>query len=119
MAVIFTPAYPTPAHAAAAQAAVEFLGADARVETVLLTNSCARGKASKDSCLDLAALVRPDVWAADGRAMDAAWEQFQRSSQVIFCRGCSSPAAFIPLPTTNGFASRLSIYWACPNCMLN
>ena len=77
------PAYPTPAHAAAARTIVDFLAADARVDTVLLTNSCARGKASKDSCLDIAALVRPDMWEKDGVAMQEAWEQFHRS-EVAF-----------------------------------
>ena len=77
------PAYPTSAHAAAARAIVDYLAADQRVETVLLTNSCARGKASKDSCLDIAALVRPDVWEKDGVAMQEAWEKFRRSEGVF------------------------------------
>ncbi len=77
------PAYPTPAHAAAARAVVDYLAADQRVETVLLTNSCARGKASKDSCLDIAALVQPGVWERDGGAMDKAWEQFYRSDDIF------------------------------------
>jgi hypothetical protein len=77
------PAYPTPAHAAAAQTIVDYLVADQRVESVLLTNSCARGKASKDSCLDIAALVQPDVREQDGGAMDKAWEQFYRSDDIF------------------------------------
>jgi len=77
------PAFPTPAHAAAARTIVDYLAADQRVETVLLTNSCARGMAGKDSCLDIAALVRPNVWERDGRALNEAWEQFYRSDDTF------------------------------------
>ncbi|HRJ41645.1 MAG: hypothetical protein KJZ86_20650 [Caldilineaceae bacterium] len=52
------PAYPTGAHAAAAQAITERFTDE--VDAVLLLNSCARGTASPDSCLDIGLLLRPE-----------------------------------------------------------
>ena len=49
--------YPTPHHADAATKIVEFFSRQPGVEGVLLVNSCARGKASADSCLDIIVLV--------------------------------------------------------------
>lgn len=53
------PAYPTDQHAAAAAAIVEHYQAVAGVEAILLLNSCARGCAVVDSCLDMGILVQP------------------------------------------------------------
>jgi hypothetical protein len=50
-------AYPTLQHLQAAQQVVEFFAHTDAIEAVLLVNSCARGKASPDSCLDLVVLV--------------------------------------------------------------
>jgi predicted nucleotidyltransferase len=50
-------AYPTPAHARAAEEVVAFFSARPEVDTVLLTCSCARGKATRDSCLDVTVLA--------------------------------------------------------------
>ena len=50
--------YPSDAHEAAAEAIVAFWTANDVVEAVLLVNSCARGKATADSCLDMNVLVR-------------------------------------------------------------
>ncbi len=66
-----SPAYPTPEHARAAQAVVELFSAVPEAEAVLLTCSCARGKASRDSCLDVSVLVPPD--RTPGR-VEAFWE---------------------------------------------
>ena len=51
-----SPSYPTDAHARAADAIVEFFATRAETDAVLLVNSCARGKATRDSCLDIAVL---------------------------------------------------------------
>ena len=65
----FSSAYPTPQHARAAERVTRFFSGQAGVEAVLLTCSCARGKASRDSCLDLAVLL-PDERAR----LEAAWK---------------------------------------------
>ena len=53
------PAFPAEAHRAAAEAVVDYLAPDPRIQAVLLTCSCARSKASPESCVDMAALVDP------------------------------------------------------------
>ena len=83
MKQIYTPkpAYPTPAHAAAAQAIAERFGGE--TEAVLLLNSCARGKASPDSCLDMGLLLRPEQYAANGAALEKSWEKWYGSAPVF------------------------------------
>lgn len=49
--------YPTRAHEVAALKIVEIFSKDPRVMSILLIGSCARKKASKDSCLDMVFLV--------------------------------------------------------------
>jgi predicted nucleotidyltransferase len=75
-----TPSYPTDAHARAADAIVEFFAARDETDAVLLVNSCARGKATRDSCLDITVLV-PD--GMDIAALDTAWQRHHASDPVF------------------------------------
>jgi len=50
--------YPTAEHKKAAERIVDIFSQDNRVMTILLVASCARGKASRDSCLDIEIIVR-------------------------------------------------------------
>ena len=68
--------YPTPQHRRAAEALVEFFSKRTDTEAVLLLNSCARGKATPDSCLDVAVLVRPEVLAEEQVRMEQQWQDF-------------------------------------------
>ena len=52
--------YPTPEHQKAAEAITEHFVSNHKIDAVLLVNSCARGKATRDSCLDIIMLARPD-----------------------------------------------------------
>ena len=72
-------AYPTREHARAADAVVAFFSVRSEVEAVCLTCSCARGKASRDSCLDILVLGRSETHAALRRA----WEAFYTSAPVF------------------------------------
>jgi predicted nucleotidyltransferase len=55
------PLYPTLQHDLAAQQIVEFFSCTDGVDAVLLVNSCARGRATRDSCLDIIVLVSPTL----------------------------------------------------------
>lgn len=55
-------AYPTPEHERASRAAASYFAGHPGVDAVLLVGSCARGKASPDSCLDLSLRGRPRGW---------------------------------------------------------
>lgn len=50
--------YPTKEHEAAANKIVNIFSKNKKVNCVLLTNSCARGKATKDSCLDMEIIIK-------------------------------------------------------------
>jgi hypothetical protein len=76
-------AYPTPEHERAAQAIVDFFASRYQPDAVVLVNSCARGKASPDSCLDMNVLFTPERLRADGPALQRAWEQFWQSAPQI------------------------------------
>ncbi len=73
-------AYPTPLHAAAAESAVQFFSARPETGAVLLVNSCARGKGTPESDLDMVVLVDPGVDTSD---LDAAWQVFRAQDPAI------------------------------------
>jgi predicted nucleotidyltransferase len=73
-------AYPTTAHQRAAEAIVEYFESRGYVDAVLLTNSCARGKATADSCLDMAVLVQSSASVTE---IDRVWEQHYRTEPVF------------------------------------
>ena len=50
------PAYPSSEHRNAAEAITAYFGAQSGVDAVLLVGSTARGKAGRDSCLDVTVL---------------------------------------------------------------
>lgn len=77
------PAYPTPEHQAAAQAITEHFTSNYRIDAVLLVNSCARGKATRDSCLDIVTLARPEAGRSSFEELDAGWNAFEKSSQAV------------------------------------
>lgn len=74
------PAYPTPEHEGAADAITTFFAGRPGVDLVLLTNSCARGKATRDSCLDMAVIVREGVPVAP---LESEWRAFHATAPAI------------------------------------
>lgn len=70
----FHPAYPTQQHAFAAQVVTELFAGQPGVESILLVNSCARGKASPDSCLDILVLMKPDEFAKKSSLLSSYWQ---------------------------------------------
>jgi predicted nucleotidyltransferase len=76
-------AYPTSEHAQAARAIVEFFSAFSETEAVILMGSCARGKASRDSCLDILILLRPEVFRSAREILGRRWEEFYATAVVF------------------------------------
>jgi hypothetical protein len=70
------PAYPTPQHAEAADILVKHYREQPGIDAVLLVNSCARGKGTPDSCLDIAILVPDGADAADLEVYEHHWHEF-------------------------------------------
>ena len=70
------PSYPTVEHHAAARSVTRFFSERDAVDAVILTCSCARGKASRDSCLDLAILLPADSQPDQRAVIEQAWTAF-------------------------------------------
>lgn len=75
--------YPTAEHEAAAAEIVDHFSRTAGVDAVLLVNSCARGKATRDSCLDVVVLARPAVMRDRADELQARWDALHESSPAI------------------------------------
>lgn len=78
----FTSNFPTPQHTRAAAAITEFFAKFSAVDSVLLMGSCARGKASPDSCLDILILLRPEAYARNHEGLEQTWWQHYESQKV-------------------------------------
>ena len=72
--------YPTSEHAAAAAQVTDFFAGFGDVAAVLLVGSCARAKASPDSCLDLAVLHHPGF---DVGPPASSWSRYQHKSSTV------------------------------------
>jgi len=75
--------YPTVEHQTAAKTIVEYFVSNFKIDAVLLVNSCARGKATRDSCLDIIMLTKPDPSRSHIGELEAGWEQFEKSNQAV------------------------------------
>ena len=75
--------YPTPQHAEAAEAIVDFFSDQNEVEAVVLTCSCARNRATPDSCLDMAVLVPPHIHPSQRSGLTSRWSLFYESEPVF------------------------------------
>jgi predicted nucleotidyltransferase len=75
--------YPTQEHQRAAETIVDFFVSNYKIDAVLLVNSCARGKATRDSCLDIVMLAKPDQGRSQLSALEAGWAEFEKSNQAI------------------------------------
>ncbi len=77
------PVYPTRAHARAAERILHFFSTMPEVDTVVLTGSCVWGKATRDSSLDVLALVPPDILATQEGHLYFCWSEFCETEPAI------------------------------------
>jgi predicted nucleotidyltransferase len=75
--------YPTVEHEHASETIVTFFSSFSEVEAVILVGSCARGKASHDSCLDITILVPPKVSLTRKTALEQQWSRFYETEGVF------------------------------------
>ena len=75
--------YPTEEHGDAAEAIVEYFTASFQVDAILQTNSCARGKATRDSCLDIVVLVQPKSLSIQREHLETEWKSFHDCDKEI------------------------------------
>ena len=79
----YQPRYPTPEHRAAARVITEYFVSNYDIDAVLLVNSCARGKATRDSCLDIVILARPDASRSSLSDLENGWGELEKTSKAI------------------------------------
>jgi hypothetical protein len=77
-----SPQFPTNIHKQAAEEIVDF-ATTLPVQAVLLVNSCARGKATAQSDLDVALLIDPELPASDRQHLDHAWSERYRAAPIF------------------------------------
>jgi hypothetical protein len=77
------PTYPTAEHQKAAEAITRFFAENYEIDAVLLVNSCARGKATRDSCLDIVALATPERVRTQLSDWESGWRQFEQKDTSL------------------------------------
>src|SRR5438045_2296864 len=75
--------FPTEFHRGVAELAGDFFSAHAHVDTILVVNSCARGRAVAGSDLDLAVLIMPTAASQEVQALTALWQEFIAAQPLI------------------------------------
>jgi predicted nucleotidyltransferase len=83
MKMKFSLAFPTSMHEQIAEMAYAFFQPQPVVDTVLVTNSCARGQATPESDLDMAILVHPDTAPEEVARLEELWKQEAASSRLL------------------------------------
>ena len=69
--------FPTALHREVAELAGDFFSSQAYVDTILVVNSCARGRAVAGSDLDMAVLLTPTAPNQEVQSLTLKWEQFR------------------------------------------
>jgi predicted nucleotidyltransferase len=75
--------YPTPQHRKAAETITQFFSASYKIDAVLLVNSCARGKATRASCLDMIVLAQPKLLQPQRHKLEADWTKFEEGDPTL------------------------------------
>jgi predicted nucleotidyltransferase len=75
--------FPTELHRQVAELAGQFFSAQAQADTVLVVNSCARGRAVAGSDLDLAVLLMPTAASEEIQSLTTLWQKFTTTQPLI------------------------------------
>ena len=98
----FTPSFPTKLHQDTAELVRDHFLAIPKVDTVLVVNSCARGKGVPESDLDFAILVKPDVTAAEIKNIEQAWRIYSETQPTFLKYKQSNQFAHLHLDIIDG-----------------
>jgi predicted nucleotidyltransferase len=100
--MIFTPKFPTDLHRDAAELIKDYFLSIPQVDTVLVVNSCARGKAVPESDLDFAILVKPGTTSNEINEIHSAWSSWSTVQPAILKYKKSSRFSHIHLDVIDG-----------------
>lgn len=104
------PIYPTIQHEKATETIVNFFS-DQDIDSVILTCSCARGKATKDSCLDIAILLSPEKYINHKDMLKQRWNEFYESEKIFDELNQIGKYSFVDLDFTDGCFEPKSPGW--------
>jgi predicted nucleotidyltransferase len=94
--------FPTRLHQDTAEIAREYFLNISEVDTILITNSCARGQAIPESDLDMVILVRPQTDSNKVSEIETAWIEYSKGQSTINNYKHSSPYAHLHLDVISG-----------------
>ena len=94
--------FPTESHQDLAELVRDYFLANHDVDTVLVVNSCARGKAVPESDLDFAILVKPGTNAAEIKTLEHAWQIYSEKQPSFLRYKRSSQFADVHLDIIDG-----------------
>src|SRR5215472_7814797 len=75
--------FPTALHQEVADLARNFFSAHPSVDTILVVNSCARGRAVAGSDLDMAVLIVPTAPSQEAQSLTMKWQQFMATDSKL------------------------------------
>src|SRR5215471_15325483 len=81
--MISTLRFPTALHREVADLAGDFFSSHGHVDTILVVNSCARGRAVAGSDLDMAVLITPTAPSQEVQSLTLKWNQFMATQPVV------------------------------------
>jgi hypothetical protein len=94
--------FPTALHEEIAKRVNDYFSLVESIDTVLVVNSCARGKAVPESDLDFAVLAKPDTSAEEIQEMESAWQNYVITHPAFLKYKQSSPFAHLHLDIISG-----------------
>ena len=94
--------FPTKLHQDSAELIRDYFLAISNVDTVLVVNSCARGKAAPESDLDFAILVKPGTAAAEIKSIEHSWRIYSEKQPTFLKYKQSSQFAHLHLDIIDG-----------------
>ncbi|GAP12475.1 hypothetical protein LARV_00210 [Longilinea arvoryzae] len=97
-----SPVFPTPQHQRAAEKAARFFSGRESIDTVLVTNSIARGAAVPDSDLDMNVLLRTGATQGQADAMQLEWNAFLAEDPLLRAFEAGGPFRQVHLDVTIG-----------------
>jgi predicted nucleotidyltransferase len=96
------PVFPTALHAEIAKRVNDYFSLIPAIDTVLVVNSCARGKAVPESDLDFAILVKPNTTTEEIQEMQTAWKKYEETYPAFLKYKQSNPFAHLHLDIISG-----------------
>ncbi len=96
------PVFPTDQHRQAAETAARFFAGRDLIDSVLVTNSIARGVAVPGSDLDMNVLLAAGAGQARADALQGAWDAFRAADPLLCAFEASGPFMHLHLDVTLG-----------------